>query len=95
MPKWIKYRLTKLNFEMPKKIYINCILKCILMKRYKYFFSVACFFVQFGMHLISSTTSYSIDYFCKYKYMYVHVEKDNKKNKFKEKQMNKKLKVHV
>ena len=71
MSTWIKYKLTKLNFEMPKKIYINCIWKCILMKRYKYFF------VHFGMHLISSTTSNNIDYFCKY--MYMSVGKYNKK----------------
>ena len=42
MTKWIKYKLTKNDWQ---KIYINCILKCIFMKRYKYFLD-SLFFVQ-------------------------------------------------
>ena len=33
----LKRVISLINFDVPKKIYINCILNCILMKRYKSF----------------------------------------------------------
>ena len=49
MTKWIKYKLTKNDWQ--KDLY-QLHFEAIFMKRYKYFLD-SLFFVQFGMHLIS------------------------------------------